>query len=145
MRKSLRQFNCARCQEYCQICDWCDRGNIYCSIFCSLAARAVSLKAAAVRYQKTFIGRLKHAARQAKYRAKERAKKESELKIVTHQGSPLMNECDVLQKPVKRTFSAIHGVCHFCGRCVGEWLRRSFYKRRGGALRQSGHYCPQAP
>ena len=145
MRSSLRQFNCARCKQYCEIGGCCDRGNIYCGIICSTAARASSLLAAGFRYQQTFIGRLKHAARTAKWRAKERLKKESELKIVTHHSSPRMDECDVLQTPVERVFKATHGYCHFCGRYVGEWLRRSFYKRRGGVKRSRLVACSQGP
>ena len=145
MRESLRQFNCARCHQYCEIGGCCDRGNIYCGMLCSMAARAASLLAAGARYQRSFKGAIKNAARQAKWRAKERLKKEHELKIVTHQGSPSMDGCGVLQAPVERAFKAMHGYCHFCGRYVGVWLRRSFYKRRGGALRGSLVAWPQGP
>jgi len=41
------------------------------------------MRAAGRRYQETFRGRCKHAARQARYRARQREKQ-----IVTHQGPP---------------------------------------------------------
>ena len=135
MNDSLRQYNCARCGKSREICGWCDRGNIYCGIICSTLSRLASLKAAAERYRASFKGRFNHAERQKNYRARERVKKDPILKIVTHQGSPPLRECDVVLAPVNNAFETIHGHCDFCGRFVGEWLRRSFYKRRSGGVR----------
>lgn len=85
MKESSRLFNCALCHRLCNICSDCDRGNIYCSKLCSMKARTASLRESAKRYQSSFLGRMKHAKRQARYRQRQR---EQVLKTekVTHQG-----------------------------------------------------------
>src|SRR5437667_5795015 len=83
MEPSSRLYACMLCHKQALICSFCDRGQIYCSKFCSSIARKQSQKLSAIRYQKTLNGKLHHAARQARYR---RAHK----KIVTHQGSPVL-------------------------------------------------------
>ncbi len=145
MSESLRQFNCARCSKLCEVCGCCDRGNIYCGKLCSLIARAASMAAAGKRYQKSFKGAVKHALRQHHYRARRCLKNEQDSKKVTHLTSPLLVQHVVLQTPVNRLVESIHGYCDFCGRWVGEWLRRSFYKRRGGTGRSSMVGWPQGP
>ena len=79
MEPSVRLYNCARCHHQVIICSPCDRGNIYCAGPCAQAARKASLKAAGKRYQRSCRGRLKHAERQRRYRARR--------KKVTHQDS----------------------------------------------------------
>ena len=145
MSASLRQFNCARCNKLCMICGCCDRGNIYCGKLCSWLTRMASLKAVSKRYQKSFKGAVKHALRQRNYRVRQRLKNNPNSKKVTHQGSPLLMERVVLQTPIDRFVESVHGHCDFCCRYVGEWLRRSFYKRRGGVDRSSMVGWPQGP
>lgn len=69
-----RLLCCARngCRRVIFLCSSCDRGNRYCSPACSQAARQARQRAAGARYQRTRRGRLKHAARQARYRARRR-------------------------------------------------------------------------
>ncbi len=69
-----RLLCCARnsCRKVILLCSSCDRGNRYCSPDCSRAARQARQRAAGARYQRTRRGRLKHAARQARYRARRR-------------------------------------------------------------------------
>lgn len=83
MELTPRLFLCARCYEQVIICTHCDRGNIYCSIFCSFTARTNSLREAGVRYQRSIKGRLAHALRQRRYMQRLRDIKNK----LTHQGS----------------------------------------------------------
>lgn len=67
------------CQRVFLLCLSCNRGHLYCSRVCSQRARRQRQRAAGQRYQRSRRGRFKHAARQARYRARRRA-----LQIVTH-------------------------------------------------------------
>ena len=78
-RKSYRLYNCARCAVQVRICSDCDRGNQYCAGDCARIRRRESRCRAGVRYQSSFRGALKHAARQSAWRVR--------TQIVTHQGS----------------------------------------------------------
>lgn len=145
MQESLRPFYCARCDLYCEICGRCDRGNIYCGSVCARAIRMAGVKAAGKRYQETPKGACKHAKRQANYRARLQAQNSPHLQKVTHQGSPLEAVHVVLPTPSKRVFDRLHGYCHFCGCLVGDWLRQTFYKRRGGFCGPGFRAWPQGP
>ena len=76
MENSGRLFNCCHCKCQVFICSHCDRGNIYCRQ-CSASMRKKSVQAAGKKYQSTFLGKSKHAARQSRYR-------QSLVKKVTH-------------------------------------------------------------
>lgn len=75
-----RLYNCGRCGEQVRICRRCDRGNTYCAGACATIRRRESLHRASARYQQSYRGACRHAARQSAWRAR-RAQK------VTHQGS----------------------------------------------------------
>jgi len=77
---SPRCFWCARCNAQVLLCTACDRGNQYCIACADLAGRSAR-KQAACRYQQSYCGRRKHAARQARYRQRCKEK-------VTHQAPP---------------------------------------------------------
>ena len=85
---AARLFVCSRCRAQVLVCSHCDRGQIYCAGTCAQAARQHARQAAGKRYQATYRGRLKHAARAGRYRARQ--------KIVTHQGSPPQPRNDVV-------------------------------------------------
>lgn len=132
MENSARLFNCARCHRQVTICSDCDRGNIYCGQACSKIARKESLQAADQRYQNSQRGRLKHAARQQRYR--QRQKENAEKKVTDH-GSPV-SPPDVLlppevNEPPKRVAASVtHDIhCHFCGRSCLVFLRAGFLRR----------------
>ena len=74
MKQIARLLNCIRCHKQVRICSTCDRGNIYCGSECSVPARRELERAAGARYQKSYKGRLKHAARQQRYREREKQK-----------------------------------------------------------------------
>jgi hypothetical protein len=77
---SYRLYNCARCAKQVRICRKCDRGNRYCASECAEIRRRESLRRAASRYQQSYRGACKHAARQRAWRARHGKK-------VTHHGS----------------------------------------------------------
>ncbi len=129
-----RLFLCARCQRQVQICSHCDRGNQYCGGTCAGAARGESLRAAGERYQKSRRGRMCHAARQRRYRARCRAR----AKKVTHQSSPAPRRSaslacehsarrDARMTPSSQTHVPPH--CHFCGRSVSAFVRLGWHRR----------------
>lgn len=79
-QKSYRLYSCARCAVQVRICSDCDHGNQYCAGDCAQIRRRESRCRAGVRYQLSFRGASKHAARQSAWRARR-------MQIVTHQGS----------------------------------------------------------
>jgi len=83
-----RMFVCALCRSQVVVCRRCDRGQIYCGRSCATSARWAAQKAAGQRYQSSRPGRFAHAARARRYRAR--------CKIVTHQGSDIAGDGDLL-------------------------------------------------
>jgi len=78
--KTYRLYSCGRCAQQVRICSDCDRGNRYCAGECARVRRRESLRRAAERYQLSYRGACRHAARQRAWRARHAQK-------VTHQGS----------------------------------------------------------
>ena len=78
--KSYRLYSCRRCARQVSICGPCDRGNRYCAEGCARIRRRESRWRASRRYQQSYRGALKHAARQRAWRRGRQQK-------VTHQGS----------------------------------------------------------
>ena len=78
--KSYRLYSCRRCARQVRICGSCDRGNCYCAEGCAQICRRETWCRAARRYQQSYRGALKHAARQRAWRWRQQKK-------VTHQGS----------------------------------------------------------
>jgi len=139
MQDSLRLFNCARCKCQTLICRYCDRGHIYCSPLCSYLSRRAALSAAGKRYQQSFKGALNHAKRQQKYRARQ-CQNDPVIKKVTHQGSPESGCHDVVKAAAK-----MPGSCHFCHSKQSDFIRWTFYKRRGGFERRAFYVLAQGP
>jgi hypothetical protein len=122
MKHSARIFNCARCHCQVIICSCCDRGNIYCGPTCASASRKESLQAAGERYQQTYRGRMNHAKRQKQYRERQVIK-------VTHLGSPIINNNDLLPPNVNESIDIVCNDeirCHFCGCVCDSALRIEF-------------------
>jgi hypothetical protein len=129
---SARLFVCAGCRSQALICSHCDRGQIYCAGNCAPHARRRSLRDAGRRYQTSRRGRLAHAVRARRYRA--RGKK------VTHHGSPVLptdgllapsspiSASDAKASPDRPSPSASH--CHWCGRRCLALVRQGFLRRR---------------
>ena len=118
--QDYRLFNCAMCDEEVVICNYCDRGNIYCGPKCSSITRKQSLQKAGKIYQDSYKGRVTHADRQQRYR-----ENQVKIKKVTHQGSQPPSSNDLLlskvnvaniQGQAKRYDAPDCCWCHFCGR-----------------------------
>lgn len=153
MEPTARLFNCARCHCQVLICSACDRGNIYCGSRCASAARRTSLRAAGNRYQSSRRGRFTHAARQERYRGRQRdSLREQPLpeavsasggdEKVTHQGSVPAPPDGVLP-PTSQTATARPPQagevirCAFCGRGCSPRVRLDFIRRGSGTRRGS--------
>lgn len=145
MENTARLYHCARCHRQVVICRYCDRGNIYCARGCAEAARKEGLRAAGRRYQRSRQGRLRHAERQRRYRARRQK--------VTHQGSLSSSSDDALftgpERPAGNgsmgSGSASGICCHFCRRECAPFLRRNFLHRASPAARSGIFSLPQAP
>ena len=79
--ETYRLYSCRRCAQQVRICRDCDRGNQYCAGECARMRRRESLRRASHRYQRSYRGASRHAARQRVWRERHAQK-------VTHQGSP---------------------------------------------------------
>ena len=129
---SGRLFVCAECRGQVLICSCCDRGQIYCAGHCAPQARRRSLLAAGRRYQASRRGRLAHAVRARRYRAR--------VKKVTHHGSPALPSDDLLA-PSSPTIASDAKAstdpasppawrCHWCRRRCLALVRQGFLRRR---------------
>jgi hypothetical protein len=83
MDRPGRQFLCARCRKQVVLCSRCDRGNRYCGRACRRQARDDARRETASRYQRSYRGRLTHAARSRRWRQR----RAEAAQNVTHQGS----------------------------------------------------------
>lgn len=145
MDTSCRLFLCVGCLAQVITCRRCDRGQVYCARHCAQAARRRKCQEAGQRYQASQRGRLAHALRQRRYRARKRDQKNK----VTHQGSLPPPPDDVLavnsvahtESPSKPTTTATPTctrtlTCHFCRQPRSSLLRRNPLRRR--VSRKSG-------
>lgn len=137
MQTSSRIYQCLRCQAPIVICHCCDHGQRYCANGCSEKARKDSLKRASLKYQNTRAGRFNNAARQQRFRERQKQK-------VTHHSSPKMSLHVVLTTKLKEPKpTKIHPKpskimrCHHCGEECCHFLRHDFlrYTIVGGNLR----------
>ena len=129
MNPSARLFHCARCHCQVILCRRCDRGHVYCAKGCAYHARRDALRRAGSRYRSTRRGRLKNAARQRRFRARQQK--------VTHQGSALVETPAVLPVTLTLPDSGVRNDFDhsadaiYCYRCGGEcspFLRRDFLR-----------------
>lgn len=134
-----RLFLCARCRTQVLICSCCDRGQIYCAGGCAREARQQAQHAAGRRYQASWRGRVNHAARMSRWRARQ--------KNVTHQGSPsptddvLVDAATVVAAGNRLAAAISDGAgrskglgtgpwrCHWCGRRCPPLVRNGFLRR----------------
>ncbi|MCK5477339.1 MAG: hypothetical protein KAI44_00330 [Methylococcales bacterium] len=130
MQTSSRLYQCHRCHAPVVICHRCDHGQRYCAKGCSKKARIASQKRASKKYQATRAGRFNNAARQQRFRVRQKQK-------VTHHCSFQIPPHDVLSKQLKTPKSPmphqkqtkiIH--CHHCGEVCSPFLRHDFLRHR---------------
>ena len=128
---SFRLFNCSLCFRQVRLCSKCDRGNRYCSQICAGLVRRRSMAEAGRRYQRSFLGALNHANRQATYRA-------HIPKEVTHQGSAEGSSSAIVSigndeetfEPIKSTLEKeVCNRCSGCGISLGLFARPDFIGR----------------
>jgi hypothetical protein len=140
---AYRLYNCQRCEVQVRICERCDHGNVYCAGECAQIRRRESRRRAQARYQRSRGGARRHAARQRRWRERQRQK----LKIVTHHGSPItVTQCIVAVSPVMQSQPTdaspykpeqrpkIHPPlerCAFCGAGLPEWTRQRLWRWSG--------------
>ena len=140
---AYRLYNCERCQVQVRICERCDYGNVYCAGECAKIRRRESLRRAQARYQRSRGGARRHAARQRRWRERQR----EDPKIVTHQGSPLtVTQCIVLVSAVIRSqpidaspcepepprkIRPLLEHCAFCGAALPAWTRQRPWRWSG--------------
>lgn len=132
-RVPARLFLCLGCRAQVLICSHCDRGHVYCAKGCAQKARRRSMRAAGHRYQTSRRGRMKHAERSRRYRARKNT--------VTHQGSPadgplaLLSEAEVVNRSETRPSDdpdRRRWCCDRCGRPCPAFFRRDFLQRCRG-------------
>ena len=127
MEHTPRLFSCLRCHAQVVICSHCDRGQIYCGSQCSAAARLQSCRAAEKRYQLTPGGKMRHALRQRRYRARLREK------VTDHSShSPAQNALLPQVKNKAKEAVMNHGGrqprCYFCKKSVSSLFRSGFLR-----------------
>jgi hypothetical protein len=128
-----RMFWCPRCRELVVICSRCDRGQIYCVGDCARSARREAQRAAGRRYQLSRQGRLLHAERARRYRARRNN--------VTHQGSLPAPARDPLPAELANMASETalpneeprepKRRCHWCQCRCPQLLRQGFLHSHG--------------
>ena len=144
MKHVPRLFQCVLCHTQSRVCSKCDRGQIYCGTVCAVFARKKSMKLAGIRYQRTFNGKRNHAARQARYRMRQK-------EIVTHQGSPSrpqhapMNSLENKAENTENGHVKLALTCYFCKKPVSDWIRNDFLRRRRSHASSGSKASPQAP
>ena len=159
MDRSARLFLCVRCRQQVTLCSQCDHGQLYCSPSCSSAGRHEHRRHSARRYQDSRGGRLKHAARTACWRRRQRclclSGAGADVNKVTHQGCPPMqadaslpacettDTCGAIELPISAANvvllpSATAPVwpaprCRLCGCAVLPHMRLGWLRRRAVA------------
>jgi hypothetical protein len=130
---TYRLYTCRRCAVQVRICSRCDHGNIYCAGECARIRRQESRRRAAARYQRTRLGAHHHAARQMRWRIRQRQE-------VTHQGcaggggygsvsqlSTPHPEPNDAHRPCNAAASlqivTDAGACSLCGAPLPRWTR----------------------
>jgi hypothetical protein len=92
MGQPARLYLCARCRVQVILCSRCDRGNRYCGRQCGHQAREQARRETALRYQRSWGGRIAHAQRSRRWRQRRAARDAAcgpgnDAHNVTHQGS----------------------------------------------------------
>lgn len=91
-----RILACAWCHEIAVFCEDCDSRQRYCSDECARMGRRQSVRQSGARYQRTFEGAQKHAARQASYRVRQHEK-------VTHQYFSSSDSSEIVEQAEQET------------------------------------------
>jgi hypothetical protein len=144
---SCRMFLCARCCCQVLVCRRCDRGQVYCVGTCAQEARRDKQREARQRYQATPRGRVMHAERNRRYRARQQRvtdhglSKEHEAGLLPgFEGGSALNASSFSRKPPGPWF------CHHCGHTASAFLRLSALRpRRRGQIYGIGRQLGRPP
>lgn len=142
MKHTSRLFYCIRCHTQVFICSHCDHGNIYCSNSCSREARIQSCRLAEKRYQLTTRGKMKHALRQRRYRAR------LQKKVTDHSSnSPTHNGLLQAVKNEAKEADMSHGNfeprCCFCEKPLSFFFRSGFLRHHAlSSTRDLSYFRP---
>ena len=123
---SCRIFICACCRCQSLVCRRCERGQIYCTGTCAQEARRDKQRLARRRYQTTPRGRVMHAERSRRYRA--RAARVTDHGRAVEQESVLFHRLEgseATREPSSGGMPPIHSYCHHCGQPASSLLRLS--------------------
>ena len=148
--QTARLFLCARCRIPVLVCRQCDRGQRYCASGCAATTRQALQLEAAQRYQSSRAGRVKHALRTQRWRARQAAL----ANIVTHQGSqdgplddvlPATQTSALATQPCTTTKSIAPSAathphfwrCHWCCMPCAALVRQGFV--RHSRIARHGH------
>ncbi len=126
----------ARCATQVLLCRRCDRGQRYCSVACSAAARREHQREAARRYQRSPRGRAAHEARSRRWRLAQSADSDTGLRVTHHGGSfepttvndavpPQVSQGNALLFAT----SWLNFECVHCLRALPAWLRQGPSRR----------------
>lgn len=130
MPTSSRLYQCLRCHSPIVICHRCDRGQRYCALGCSKKARVVSQKRASKKYQATRQGRFNNAARQRRFRARQKQKVTHHSSLQIPHYAVLTRQLSAPKRPPERPKHTATIRCHHCGEVCSPFLRHDFIRHR---------------
>jgi len=128
MQTSSRLYHCCRCHAQVIICRRCDRGQRYCTSGCSQVARQDSLKRANKKYQASRKGRFNNAARQQRFRQRQKQKVTHQCSLQIPRHAVLQNKAIWPKKVQKLRVTRISLHCDHCGTLCGPFLRSDYLK-----------------
>jgi hypothetical protein len=128
---SCRMFLCGRCRTQVLVCRRCDRGQIYCIGNCAKEARRDNQRESRRRYQATPRGRAMHAARNRRYRARQRRVTDHGFNNECKAAPLLGSQVDgVLSEPPSSGKFPGQWLCHHCRRSASLFARLSALRPR---------------
>jgi hypothetical protein len=128
-----RLFNCQHCERQLRVCRRCDRGQRYCSGACQVKGRRRSVGRANARYQHTPRGARFHAARQARWRERQK-NKVTYHRLAERAVRAKLCSVVVSERRADDITDEAHRVvrCDFCARALDGFIRL-------GPLRRGSH------
>ncbi len=127
MKHTPRLFSCMLCHAQTLVCPHCDRGQIYCGSECARIARIQSCRLAEKRYQLTPGGKMKHAMRQRRYRARLR-KKVTDHSSQSPAQNALLHSVKNKAEEAGLSHDDFNRRCCFCKKTVSSWFRSGFLR-----------------
>ena len=130
MPTSSRLYQCLRCHTPVVICHRCDHGQRYGANGCREKARMASQKRACKKYQTSRAGRFNNAARQQRFRARQKQKVTHHCSLKIPRRAVLSKQLNSPKNPVEHQKQTTTIYCHFCGEVCSPFLRHGFLRYR---------------